>query len=74
MPEATSATEDDGTDSNGQELTFTGVNTIHKFTNTGKTAKGVVIDSRISTFTDTAVFAQVVTPDNLTDVGVTRKA
>lgn len=74
LPEATSATVDDGTDSNGQELVFTGVNTVHKFTATGKTAKGVVLDSRVSTFTDTAVFAQVVTPDNLTDVGVTRKS
>lgn len=73
LPEATSATEDDGTDSNGQELTYTGVNTNHKFTSTGKTAKGVVLDSRFSNFTDTAVFGQVVTPDNLTTVGVTAK-
>lgn len=73
LPETTSATEDDGTDSNGQELTYTGVNTNHKFESTGKTAKGVVMDSRFSTFTDAAVFAQVVTPDNLETVGVTAK-
>lgn len=73
LPEAASATEDDGTDSSGQELTYTGVNTNHKFESTGKTAKGVVMDSRFSTFTDSAVFAQVVTPDNLSTVGVTAK-
>jgi phi13 family phage major tail protein len=73
LPEATSATEDDGTDSNGQELTFTGVNTNHKFSTNGNTAKGVVIDSRISNFDVENVFAQVCTPDNLATVGVTRK-
>ena len=73
LPEDSSATEDDGTDSSGQELTYTGVNTNYKFTATGKTAKGVVCDSRFSTFTDTAVFAQVCTPDNLATVGVVAK-
>lgn len=74
LPETTSAAEDDGTDSNGQELTFTGVNTNHKFTATGKTAKGVVCDSRFSNFDADAVLAQVATPDNLATLGVTAKA
>lgn len=74
IPEVSSATMDDGTDSNGQELTYTGVNTNHKFTSTGKTAKGVVIDSRFSDFTESNVFAQVVTPDNLETAGVTAKS
>lgn len=73
IPEVSSATEDDGTDSSGQELTYTGVNTNHKFTSNGKTAKGVVIDSRFSNFTETNVFAQVCTPDNLDTAGVTAK-
>lgn len=74
IPDVSSATMDDGTDSNGQELTYTGVNTSHKFTSTGKTAKGVVIDSRFSDFTESNVFAQVVTPDNLDTAGVTAKS
>lgn len=74
MPEVTSATEDDGTDSNGQELTFTGVNTDYKFTSTGKGCKGVVCDSRVSDFDIDDVFAQVLTPDNLATVGVTAKS
>lgn len=74
IPEVSSATMDDGTDSSGQELTYTGVNTNHKFTSNGKTAKGVVIDSRFSTFTESNVFAQVVTPDNLETAGVVAKS
>lgn len=41
IPDSTHATKDDGTDANGQELVFTGINTIHKFTKTGKTAKAI---------------------------------
>ena len=32
IPDQTNATEDDGTDANGQELTYTGISTVHKFT------------------------------------------
>lgn len=71
LPEDASATEDDGTDSNGQELTYTGVATAHKFTATGKNAKGIVADSRFSTFDADTVLATVHTPDNLT--GITAK-
>lgn len=74
LPEVTSATEDDGTDSNGQELTFTGVTTNYKFESTGAGAKGVVCDSRFSTFDVDKVFEQVLTPDNLATVGVVAKA
>lgn len=74
LPEATSATMDDGTDSNGQELTFTGVNTNHKFDLTNDTAKGVVIDERLSDFTSETVLGTVATPDNLSTLGVTAKA
>jgi phi13 family phage major tail protein len=74
LPDDSSATEDDGTDSSGQELTYTGVNTNHKFTATGKTAKGVVCDSRFSTFDVDDVLAQVCTPDNLATVGVVAKS
>lgn len=71
IPDVSSATQDDGTDSSGQELTYTGVNTNHKFTKTGKTAKGIVADSRFSTFDAATVLATVHTPDVLT--GITAK-
>lgn len=42
-PEVEHNTKDDGTDSTGSSLTYTGINTQHKFDKTGKTAKAVNI-------------------------------
>lgn len=41
IPDSTHNTKDDGTDAQGQSLVFTGINTIHKFAKTGKTAKAI---------------------------------
>lgn len=67
IPDETSATENDGTDTNNQELTFTGVKTVTEFTNGGR-AKAVVIDERdgkcdLATFFDT-----VQTPDTIANL------
>lgn len=67
-PDQTSATENDGTDANGQELVFTGISTTHKFTKTGKGAKALNVEvakglADVSTF-----FDEVTTPDTLTAV------
>lgn len=66
IPDSTHATEDDGTDANGQEITYTGISTTHKFTKTGKGAKAINVDlgkdlADVSTF-----FDKVTTPDTLT--------
>ena len=58
IPDNTHATENDGTDSNGQEVTYTGISTTHKFDKTGKTAKAINVDvaknrADVSTFFDT---------------------
>lgn len=64
IPDSTHSTKDDGTDANGQELTFTGINTIHKFTKTSKTAKA--INHKKSTLiTESAFFAEVQDIDKL---------
>lgn len=47
IPDSDHATEDDGTDANGQEITYTGISTTHKFTKTGKSAKAVNVDTRL---------------------------
>ena len=66
IPGTTSATKDDGTDANGQELTYTGISTVHKFTKTGKPARAINIDTSVNeTMTDTTFFAQVNTPDTI---------
>lgn len=65
IPDQTNATENDGTDANGQEIVYTGISTTHKFVQTGKGAKALVVDvakglADVSTFFDT-----VTTPDSL---------
>lgn len=71
IPESTHATENDGTDANGQELTYTGIKTTHKFTKVTdkngnkKGAKAINVDvakglADVSTF-----FEEVTTPDTL---------
>jgi phi13 family phage major tail protein len=67
IPDTTSATKDDGTDANGQEITYTGINTTHKFTATGKGAKAVNIDTSVNeTITEQTFFGTVQTPDSFT--------
>ena len=64
IPDEVSATENNGTDSNNQQLIFTGISTTHKFTK-GGSAKAMVVDESdnkadVSTFFDT-----VTTPDSI---------
>lgn len=69
VPDETNATENDGTDTNNTELTFTGVATIHKFTrNKKKVAKAMVCDERYGRVDFDQWFDQVVTPDNITEI------
>nr|DAF26608.1 MAG TPA: major tail protein [Caudoviricetes sp.] len=72
IPDDTHTTEDDGTEANGQELTFTGINTTHKFEknvdNSGnkKSARAVTLNTSVDkTMTETAFFSKVQTPDTL---------
>ena len=66
IPGTTSATKDDGTDANGQELTHTGISTVHKFTKTGKPARAINIDTSVNqTITEEDFFATVSTPDTI---------
>lgn len=64
LPSTENKTEDNGTDTTNQELTFTGINTTHKFTKTGKTAKGIVTPSE--KVDETTFFEDVATPDSVT--------
>jgi len=67
IPDESAKTEDDSTDASGNELTYTAIRTTHLFN--GNTHKRVIIDTET-----TAVksgedwFAQVVTPDNLSEI------
>lgn len=66
-PEVEHNTKDDGTDSTGNSITYTGVNTQHKFNKTGKTAKAINVAA--AKYKDgkgeTDFFAEVQTPDTV---------
>lgn len=67
IPDQTSATEDDGTDANGQEITFTGISTTHQFTKTSSPAKAVTVDTGLDLVANlNQFFASVQTPDTIT--------
>lgn len=64
-PESEHNTKDDGTDSNGSNLIYTGVNTITKFKKTGKTAKAVNVIADKYTAGEADFFSTVQTPDTI---------
>jgi phi13 family phage major tail protein len=67
IPDSTHATKNDGAEANGQEITFTGVNTAHKFNALGnKTAKAINVDTSVNTTVkETEFFTEVQTPDTV---------
>lgn len=67
IPDSTHATKDDGAEANGQEITYTGINTNHKFAAiNNKTAKAVNVDTSVnSTVKETTFFTEVQTPDTV---------
>ena len=65
IPDSTHTTENDGTDANGQELTFTGISTTHKFAKTGKRAKAINVDLEKGLADVSTFFEEVTTIDTL---------
>lgn len=67
IPDSTHASKNDGTDANGQEIVYSGINTNHKFTVGGKkkTAKAVNVDTSVNAVTEADFFNEVMTPDNV---------
>lgn len=75
IPDETSATENDGTDTNNQQLTFTGVKTITEFDNGGGAgvkgrAKAIVIDERDGKCDLSTFFSTVQTPDTIANLAI----
>lgn len=66
VPDSDHNTEDDGTDANGQEITYTGISTTHAFTKTGKPAKAVNVDTSLDLVDTAEFFKTVQTPDSVT--------
>ena len=75
IPDETSATEDDSTTTNNQQLTYTGVKTITEFVNGGGTniegrAKAVVVDERDGKCDCSTFFSTVQTPDTIGNLAI----
>lgn len=68
IPDETSETENDGTDTNNTELVYTGISTSHIFTKGSKAAKGIVVDSAYDLVDFDDFFDSVQTPDTVTPV------
>lgn len=66
IPDETSQTENASTDSNNQQLTYTGISTNHVFTKTGSSEKALVVDERDDKADLDGFFATVTTCDTLT--------
>lgn len=65
IPDETSQTENAGTDSNNQQLTYTGIQTMHTFTKTGASGKALVVDERDGLADLDGFFDEVTTCDTL---------
>lgn len=72
IPDQTNATENDGTDANGQEIVYTGISTTYKFSKTGKGAKAMVVDTSKELADVSHFFDAVVTPDTITGTVITK--
>lgn len=74
IPDETSQTENASTDSNNQQLTYTGISTLHTFTKSGSSEKALVVDERdgladLSTFFDTVTTCDTLTAKATAVVG-----
>lgn len=70
IPDETHAAEDDSTDTNNIELTFTGINTTYKFKKYKKSARALICDERYQAIDYDTFFDKVNTPDTLVGKGV----
>ena len=64
-PEETSATKNNTTDTNNQQLTYTGISTQHKFTKPNAPQRALVVDERDGLADVSSFFSAVTTCDTL---------
>ena len=67
VPDETSSTKNAGTDANGQQITYTGIMTTHKFTEGNAAAKAIYVNAaENSSVAEDTFFTTVQTPDSVT--------
>ena len=65
IPDSNHDTKTDGTEANGDEITFTGVSTAHVFNKWGTRGKALVVDTGLGKADVSNFFKEVTTPDTL---------
>lgn len=67
VPDSVHKTKDSGTEANGQQITYKGIHTTHKFTVNGekKTAKAVNVSQDVNPMNETEFFSEVQTPETV---------
>lgn len=65
IPERSVETKNNGTDASGQELTYTGITTEHKFNKTSKPAKKIELEGAKDLVDTSTWFETVQTPDTV---------
>lgn len=65
IPSSTHQTKNDGTDATGQELTYTGINTTHKFAKRNKSERAVNVLKSKCPMDEATFFSTVQTPDTV---------
>lgn len=68
LGDVTNSTKTNQPAANGQRFTYTGIDTTHKWTKTGKTGKGLVVEASRGLANVTGFFSSVTTPDTLQPV------
>lgn len=68
LGDLTNSTKTNQPAANGQSFTYTGIDTTHKWTKTGKTGKGLVVEASRGLADVTGFFDAVKTPDTLQPV------
>ena len=71
IPNEDNKTQDDSTDSAGQELTYTGIATTFAFNKTHRGAKSVYVNTAVNPQDEDEFFATVQTPDTVQSSGQT---
>lgn len=64
-PGSTHATKNEGTDSNGQTITYTGISTTGRSAATGKPFRATIVDQSVNPWNEDEFFSQVQTPDTI---------
>ena len=65
VPDSTHVTKYNGMGANGQQLVYTGIETTHRFAETGEPGKAVRVETKKNPIAEDDFFSEVQTPDTI---------